>query len=597
MANIPIWDGSATFNTSQNPTPFGFYDNDSEFQTDAPNVAIWCAQRLGYPLVDVELQQEQFFAAFEEAITEYGSHLYQFQIINNMGDLMGFNTSSADVSSNADDNHLSDNSGIGLNNINVSGLMDNPTGDSNDYSNDSSTGGTSISGKVYSASLQVKRGTQKYNLLSSSPGLASTTLEWNTRVTDASGNVTTDFSHSSSIIITDTDGLTVHYRATTGSATGIMNTGSGEYRRYLHASASVGEFITGSYAGTSLGINNNPDNVSVLGQQGSGPVSSLSASVDSFIDAVKNGPQRSSFTISSSLSASGAYFITLTNKSEGAGGNTTISSSLIGVTASAAFTGGSSGLSFESSGSQIQSLSKRIDIKKIYHYQPAAISRYFDPYAGTGTGIQSLMQTFGMGNFSPGVNFMLMPMYFDALKLQAIEMNDSIRKSAYHFEITGKHLRLFPIPTSDYTLWFDYTMANSSNNLLYEGGDSGGEDVPRARDTVTNQSNVPYVNPTYSFINAIGRQWIRKYCLALCKEMLGSIRGKYQSIPIPGDDTTLDYGRLLSEASSEKEALVIQLREDLDATTTLSQQERNTNTSQATQDFNSTAYPYQIYIH
>ena len=598
MANIPIWDGSAIFNTSQNPTPFGFYDNDSEFQTDAPNVAIWCAQRLGYPLVDVELQQEQFFAAFEEAITEYGSHLYQFQIINNMGDLMGFNTGTADISLNADDNHLSDNSGIGLNNINVSGLYSNPTGDSNDYSNDSSTGGTSISGKVYSASLHVKRGTQKYNLLTSSPGLASTTLEWGANPNDTTGaQVFGQLTHSSSLIITDTNGTTVHYRPMTGSSAGIMNTGSGEYRRYLHASASVGNFITGSYAGTSLGINNNIDDPTVLGQQGSATVGHLSASVDSFIDAVKNGPHRNSFTISSSLSSSGAYFITLTNKIEGAGGNTILSSSLIGVTSSAAFTGAFSGLSFESSGSQIQALSKRIEIKKIYHYQPAAISRYFDPYAGTGTGIQSLMQAFGMGNFSPGVNFMLMPMYFDALKLQAIEMNDSIRKSAYHFEITGKHLRLFPIPTSDYTLWFDYTMANSSNNLLYEEGDSGGEDVPRPRDTVTNQSNVPYVNPTYSYINAIGRQWIRKFCLALCKEMLGSIRGKYQSIPIPGDDTTLDYSRLLSEASSEKEALVIQLSEDLEKTNTLAQATLNSDISSATQDFNSTAYPYQIYIH
>jgi hypothetical protein len=598
MANIPIWDGSAIFNTSQNPTPFGFYDTDNEFAGDAPNVAIWCAQRLGYPLVDVELQQEQFFSAFEEAVTEYGSHVYQFQIINNMGNLLGFNTSSADVSTNADDNHLSDNSGIGLNNINVSGLMDNPTGQNSNYSNDSPTGGSAIGGKTFSASLHVKRGIQKYNLLSSSPGYSSTTFEWGANPLDSSGaQVFGQLTHSSSLIITDTDGLTVHYRATTGSSAGIMDTGSGEYRRYLHQNADVGEFITGSYAGTSLGINDNPDDLTVLGQQGSGPVSHLSASVDSFIDAIKNGPQRSSFTISSSLSASGAYFITLTNRIEGAGGNTTISSSLIGVTASAAFTGGSSGLSFESSGSQIQALSKRIDIKKIYHYAPSAINRYFDPYAGTGTGIQSLMQTFGFGNFSPGVNFMLMPMYFDALKLQAIEMNDSIRKSAYHFEITGKHLKLFPIPTSDYTLWFDYTMANSADNLLYEGGESGGEDVPRARNTVTNQSNVPYVNPTYSFINSIGRQWIRKYTLALAKEMLGSIRGKYQSIPIPGDDTTLDYSRLLSEAQSEKEALVVQLREDLEKTNALAQAELNSGISQATQDFNTTAYPYQIYIH
>ena len=588
MANIPIWDGSAIFNTSQKPTPFGFYDGDPEFQTDAPNVAIWCAQRLGYPLVDVELQQEQFFAAFEEAITEYGSHLYQFQIINNMGDLMGFNTSSADISLNADDNHLSDNSGIGLNNINVSGLYSNPTGDSNDYSNDSSTGGTSISGKVYSASLHVKRGKQKYNLLSSSPGLASTTLQW------GDGGVFSALTHSSSLIITDTDGVTVHYRATTGSSAGIMNTGSGEYRRYLHASASVGEFITGSYAGTSLGININPDDETVLGQQGSAAVGDLSSSVDSFIDAVKNGPHRNSFTISSSLSSSNDWYITLTNKTEGVGGNTTISSSLTNVTVSEAFTGGTSGLSFESSGSQIQSLSKRIEIKKIYHYQPAAISRYFDPYAGTGTGIQSLMQTFGMGNFSPGVNFMLMPMYFDALKLQAIEMNDSIRKSAYHYEINSdRFLKLFPIPTQNYKLWFDYVVDASSQGADYDT--STGEAA--STHLVTDISNAPYSSPTYRYINEPGRQWIRKYTLALAKEMLGSVRGKYQVVPIPGSETTLDYSRLLAEATAEKDYLIATLREDLAGVTTQAQLDRTTSENESRKSGLEAQGRYQIYIH
>ena len=90
MAEIPIWTGNATFNASQNPTAFGFYDSDTEFQTDAPNVAKWCAQRLGYPLVDIELTDVNFFTAFEEAITEYGAQVYQFQVINNIGNLIGY---------------------------------------------------------------------------------------------------------------------------------------------------------------------------------------------------------------------------------------------------------------------------------------------------------------------------------------------------------------------------------------------------------------------------------------------------------------------------------------------------------------------------
>ena len=110
-------------------------------------------------------------------------------------------------------------------------------------------------------------------------------------------------------------------------------------------------------------------------------------------------------------------------------------------------------------------------------------------------------------------------------------------------------------------------------------------------------SNVPYTRPTYKFINEPGRQWIRKYALALSKEMLGSIRGKYQQLPIPGSETTLDYGRLLSEAQAEKEALVIQLREDLESTTTLKNKERATAEAGETQTLYGIDNPYQIYIH
>ena len=108
-------------------------------------------------------------------------------------------------------------------------------------------------------------------------------------------------------------------------------------------------------------------------------------------------------------------------------------------------------------------------------------------------------------------------------------------------------------------------------------------------------SNVPYTNPTYKFINEPGRQWIRRYALALAKEMLGSIRGKYQSIPIPGADTTLDYSRLLGEASSEKSALIEELKSFLEETTRVKQLERQNQEAQLTQE---TFYkvPYPIYI-
>ena len=76
MANVTIWDGSATF-TSGSSTPFGFYDSDSDFQVDATKVAKFCGTRLGYPLMDVELQDGNFFACFEEAVTTYGTEVFQ----------------------------------------------------------------------------------------------------------------------------------------------------------------------------------------------------------------------------------------------------------------------------------------------------------------------------------------------------------------------------------------------------------------------------------------------------------------------------------------------------------------------------------------
>ena len=89
MAHIPIWPGSSSFATTTNPTPFSFYDTDTAFITDSDNVSDWCARRVGYPLVDIELQPVNFYTCFEEAINEYGAQLYNFQIINSFHTLEG----------------------------------------------------------------------------------------------------------------------------------------------------------------------------------------------------------------------------------------------------------------------------------------------------------------------------------------------------------------------------------------------------------------------------------------------------------------------------------------------------------------------------
>ena len=95
MAEIPIWPGSSSFGLIADPTPFGFYDNDSDFREDADRIANWSVQRLGYPLVDIELQDVNFYTCFEEAVSEYGAQLYTWQIINNMSNIIGTPTGSS----------------------------------------------------------------------------------------------------------------------------------------------------------------------------------------------------------------------------------------------------------------------------------------------------------------------------------------------------------------------------------------------------------------------------------------------------------------------------------------------------------------------
>ena len=381
MANVPIWPGSSSFFAGD--TPFGFYDTDTEFQSSADQVATWCAQRLGYPIVDIELQAVNFFTAFEEAVTTYAQYVYQYKIIENIGTLEGsIGTAS-------------------LNDQYVQPNMGNTIAIAEQYGTEAGSGGN-ITYKT--GSIDITQGQQKYSL----------TDLW-------------------------------------------------------------------------------------------------------------------------------------TNVSE--------------------------------SGSPIE-------IKRIYHYQPAAIVRYFDPYAGTGTGIQSLMESFGFGNYSPGVNFMLMPTYYDALKVQAIELNDTIRKSAYSFEIMGNDsLKLFPIPARSEKLYFDYVVKTDRNNPVRT----------TATNLVTNVSNVPYNNIEYSTINSPARQWIFRYTLAVSKEMLASIRGKYTTVPIPGAEVTTNAVELRGEAAAEKTALIEELKLMLEESSRAKYIERDAQIAQNAQD-TFTKVPYPIYV-
>ena len=229
-----------------------------------------------------------------------------------------------------------------------------------------------------------------------------------------------------------------------------------------------------------------------------------------------------------------------------------------------------------------------IEVKRVYHESTPAMQRFFDPYATTGYGTMNLIEGFGFGSYSPAVSFTMMPLFEDLLRVQAIELNDSIRKSAYTFTLVNNKLRVFPDPTTDQTLYFDYVVTSERDDPLFT-------EYSGSANVVSDFSNVPYDNMQYQYINDVGKQWIRKYGLALCKELLGIIRSKYGSIPIPNAETTLDGDTLRSEAAAEKEFLITQLREILEQTSRKALLEADKDEAEFLQE-KLNKVPYPIYI-
>jgi hypothetical protein len=381
--NIPIWPGSASFFPGD--TPFGFYDGEYDFQNDSEKVADWCAKRLGYPISDVELQDKNFYACFEEAVTEYGNQVNTYNIRDNLVNMQG-----ASTGSNLTQKYVTPDFGGLI-------LL------SKEYGSEAGSGGRY---NVYSASISVTEDTQVYDL-------------------------------------TDT---------------------------------SVVTFESGSPAN------------------------------DNF------------------------------------------------------------------------------EVRRIFHDAPPAIVRYYDPFIGTGMGSQNMLDGFGWGSYSPGVSFMMMPIYADVLRLQGIEFNDQIRKSAYSFQLSNNKLKLFPIPTTTSTVYFNYILLNDRNKLLDDNFAS-----------ISDYSNAPYDNMTYAQINDVGKQWIRKYALVIAKEMLGLIRGKYSELPVPNSTITLNGSDLISNAQADKDALITELKEILEGMSRQAQLERKQAESDALQQ-QMAKIPLKIYV-
>jgi hypothetical protein len=386
MANIPIYPGSSSFFPGQ--TPFGFYDYDAQFQTDADLLVTYCARRLGYPLVDIELQDLNFYAAFEDAITTYGNEVYSFQIRDNYLSLEGAPSTTA------------------INDAIVTPNLATIIRMSQQYASEAGAGGNIT---YYSGALALTPGKQTYDL-----------KEW---------------------------------------------------------------------------------------------------------------------AIS-------------------------------------------------------QSISGGIEIKTVFYQNLPAINQMYAPFggfAGLG-GLPAAGIYGGMYGGGYGGGYLMMPVAYDAGVIQGLELSNTIRLSNYTFEIVNNNIKIFPIPTDNDVrqgfLWFEYIKAEDryTNSITQTNGDK-----------VTNVSNAPYTYPTYSLINAVGRSWIFDYALALCKEMLGYVRGKYGTIPIPGREVTLNQADLLTAATAEKNALLERLRVYLDETSKRSLLERRAQESDfRRQEINNV--PMVIYI-
>jgi hypothetical protein len=199
----------------------------------------------------------------------------------------------------------------------------------------------------------------------------------------------------------------------------------------------------------------------------------------------------------------------------------------------------------------------KLRIFDVYHFSGQSAYRFFD----TTSAINYLNNEFSFESFTPETVFYVLPIFEDILRAQQMDTSNRVRRSNYSYEIVGTKLRIYPRPgtnDSGKRLWFRVGTAMNPLETSYNDDTMYGVSSPH---------NLPYGNITYSHVNSMGRQWIRQYTLALSKGVLGQVRSKFGSIPIPNGDLSLNGTDLLSQGQSEKEKLITDLKEMLDSLT------------------------------
>ncbi len=202
---------------------------------------------------------------------------------------------------------------------------------------------------------------------------------------------------------------------------------------------------------------------------------------------------------------------------------------------------------------------KRVNITKVYYKTPQAIWRFYGYYGGLNT----VGDLASYGQYSDDSTFQLVPVWQN--KSQAMAFEDAIytRNSHYSYELKDNKLRIFPqtVTVSPKTMWVEFFIDTDTPWIDDTSTDNGVNGI-------NNMNTMPFENTPYESINSIGKQWIRRFALALSKETLGQIRGKFGgNVPIPGDNVSLNASDLLSQAQSEQEKLREELKTQLDEMT------------------------------
>ena len=206
--------------------------------------------------------------------------------------------------------------------------------------------------------------------------------------------------------------------------------------------------------------------------------------------------------------------------------------------------------------SQTAGSTTKMRITEVFHYSPQAAYRFFD----TSSAVNYMANEFSFESFTPETVFYMLPVFEDILRAGQMDLSNRVRRSNYSYKIIGTKIRIFPMPTRDdpKSLWIRVLMGPDPFNPPFTDDSIYG---------VSNVSNVPFGHLTFQNINSMGRQWIRQYTASLSKEVLGYVRSKFSTVPIPGGDVQLNGGDLVSQGQTEKEALKAQLREQLEKLT------------------------------